>query len=185
LSLQRPQPPSLPLPQRDRTPPPNSGIKTLILTNRERFNTLYGAARTNTLFSKLVELSNNPYVQGEIIDAGANNSVASQYSDWVNHLDKVVKANQVASEIRSMAFNYLDAHSSVNYILIVGDDQIIPFRRIADRTNFPESSYTFVDPTTPWCCGWQMTISLRMIIMQIDNHAWQKNETTSRTTIGR
>jgi len=131
-----------------RTPPPNSGIKTLILTNRERFNTLYGAARTNTLFSKLVELSNNPYVQGEIIDAGANNSVASQYSDWVNHLDKVVKANQVASEIRSMAFNYLDAHSSVNYILIVGDDQIIPFRRIADRTNFPESTYTFVDPTT-------------------------------------
>lgn len=131
-----------------RTPPPNSGIKTLIITNRERFTALYGVARTNSLFTKLSGFANNPYVQGEIMDVGANSSVVAQYTEWLTHVDNVNKANQTSAAIRSLISNYLDAHASVLYIVIVGDDQIIPFRRIADRTSFSELEYTFVDAST-------------------------------------
>jgi hypothetical protein len=137
-------PPATPPP----TPPPPSGIQTLIVTNRERLTAIYGTSRTSQLFGKLATLANHPVVQGEILQVEGNDAVAAAYAAWIADPVNVPKANQVANVVRGIVMDYLAAHPSVQYIILVGDDRVVPFRRIRDRTGWPESEYTTVSVTT-------------------------------------
>lgn len=141
--------PGTPTPTPTPTPePPSSGIQTLIVTNRERLTAIYGASRVNLLFNKLTAFANHPAVRGEILEVEGNGIIAAAYSAWSTDWTDVSRANQVASTIRSVVMEYLAAHPSVRYIVLVGDDRVIPSRRIRDRTNFPESQYTVISANT-------------------------------------
>jgi hypothetical protein len=136
-----------PTPAATATPPP-SGIQTLILTNRERLTAIYGAGRVAPLFDRLAAFANHAAVQGEIVQVEGNDAVAAAYAAWIAAQTDVAEANQTAAAVRGLALSYLAAHPSVQYIVLVGDDRVIPARRIKDRTSFPESEYTSLNTTT-------------------------------------
>jgi hypothetical protein len=72
-------------------------------------------------------------VQGVILPVENDNAVSSAYSNWDNgNACDPRAANQVAEAIRNTADAYLSVHSSVQYLVIVGDDTIIPFHRVPD-----------------------------------------------------
>ena len=129
-----------PTPTATTTPPP-SGIQTVVITNRERLTTLYGTTRTTQLFDKLALFTNHASVQGELIAVDGNATVSQAYTAWAADQTNVALANRAAGAVRSVIMEYLAAHPSVQYIVIVGDDRVVPSRRVKDRTSQPESNY--------------------------------------------
>lgn len=142
-----PEPPSEPTPT-----PPSSDVRTLILVNLEQVAGLYGEAEASALMSKLEQLATHPYVSGEIVRLDWNETVSDAYVAWNADWTRVDKANQVAAAIRSIVMTYLREHTGVEYIVLVGDDRALPFRRIADETHwlYPnENDYDYVSGNHP------------------------------------
>lgn len=125
--------------------PGSSTINTVILTNRQQLAAIYGSAREASLYAKLQELANHSQVQGEIIDLSANPAIQATYTGWLADQSSVEKANRVAEAVRNELLRYLVNHSSVQYVVLAGDDRIVPSRRIADRAFYPETQYTSLD----------------------------------------
>ncbi|RME63404.1 MAG: hypothetical protein D6790_04760, partial [Caldilineae bacterium] len=134
-------PTPVPTPTPTPTPPP-SDAETLILVNRQRFESLYGSARTTTLMNKLQELANAEAVNGALIVVESHASVANAYTNWLADMTDVEKANQVAAAIRGVIMDFLANGPAVRNVVIVGDDRVIPFRRVTEGTlNKQESAY--------------------------------------------
>lgn len=148
-----PTPTPTPQPTITPTPPPQmSGVKTMILVNRERIATQYGEAAATQLLSKLSTLAAHPQVKGEVIRLDQNTTVSNTYTAWTTDLTNVTKANQVAAAIRGLVLAYWQEHVGVKYIVLVGADQVIPFRRIVDNTprnDYLEDDYLLVNATHP------------------------------------
>ncbi len=156
-----PTPPPLATPTPPPAPPPSS-VKTLILVNRERMRTVYGADLANQLMNKLVALASHPRVLGNLVQVETDAAVAAAYTDWIADPLDTDLANDVASAVRNLVLAYLDNNPNTEYIVIVGSDEIIPFRRTLDRTSHPESAYTFYvsSNTTIWAaCADDMSLT--------------------------
>lgn len=124
-------PTATPTPTPTATPLP-SQVKTLILTNRGRMSSLYGEAQTSALMSKLHQLADAPQVKGLVVQVEDNAAVAEAYDKWLasqSSLLDVSLANSVASAVRNLTLSLLSQHALVEYIVIVGSDQVIPFWR--------------------------------------------------------
>lgn len=134
-----PTPPPTPTPT--PTPPP-SDAETLILVNRQRFEALYGTARTNSLMNKLQTLANDEAVNGALIVVESHTSVANAYADWLADFTNKEKANAVAAAIRAVVMDFLANGPAVRNVVIVGDDRVIPFRRVTEGAlNKQEAAY--------------------------------------------
>jgi hypothetical protein len=124
-----------PTPPPTATPPPST-VQTIILTNRERVETLYGAAAADTLMNKLVELAGDPDVQGVLFQVETDPAVAAAYNAWTANnatLADQELANAVVAAIRNRLMSLLDSNPQTQYLVIAGDDRVIPFRRVLDR----------------------------------------------------
>ena len=136
-----PTPPPTPEPEITPTPPPSTEVRTLILVNRARMTELYGEVAEAQLMRKLDGLARSSRVQGEIIWLDNNAEVENAYRAWTGNETSVERANQVADTIRRVVMTYLDEWQGVEYLVLVGDDRALPFRRIADTTDLtPERS---------------------------------------------
>ncbi|MFN8474916.1 MAG: pre-peptidase C-terminal domain-containing protein [Anaerolineae bacterium] len=152
-------PPATPVPT---STPPASGIRTLIVTNRERLEALYGAAAATDIMNSLALLASDPRVQGTIIQAETDNSALAAYTLWNATPLDTTRANNVAAAVRNRIMAALATNPSVEYVVIVGNDSVVPFRRTPDRTKFGESNYqTFVTANTSiWAaCRDNMTLT--------------------------
>ncbi len=133
------------------TPPP-SEIQTLIVVNRSRLATMYDEASAATLITKLTQLAAHTQVKGDLVQLENNATVNTAYTAWTADSANVEKANQVAATIRAVIMTYVEQHPSVRYVVLVGDDRALPFRRVADRTpnsSYLEGSYPYVDNQDP------------------------------------
>lgn len=151
-------PPTPPTPQPQKQKPDtqtqqSTNIHTVILFNRARIVDLYSESAAIELQDKLTELAKRDEVKGEIIRLDRNTQINAAYTQWTSNADNfrsVEQANAVANTIRQMLMTYLDEHKDVQYILLVGDDRVLPFRRIPDTTTQqPEKTYTFVSNNNP------------------------------------
>lgn len=143
-----PPPPSGPGPQEAEAPP--TGVRTLILVNRARIAELYSIAAADTLMTRLELLAQHPQARGEIIRLDNNSNVSAAYAVWTADITNIEKANQLTAEIRRVIMTYLQERSGVEYVVLVGDDRALPFRRVADHTTRQsESTYTEVDEAHP------------------------------------
>jgi hypothetical protein len=122
------------------TPPP-SRVKTLLLVNRERVAALYGESAAADLMAHLASLASYPDAPGTIVQVETNAAVAAAYAQWIPDQFNTRKANNVAAAVRNLALAYLADNPDVEYIVIAGDDRVIPYRRTLDRTDHPESEY--------------------------------------------
>ncbi len=123
-------------------------VKTLILSNVDRMVAREGISQSSAalLRSKLQDLANHSAVHGRVIDLGANSSLTSLYAAWDADTSSSDSANAVlfgSGGIHDYLVNtLLVAYPSVKYIVLAGDDRIIPMARIQDTTYlFSEINY--------------------------------------------
>ncbi len=114
----------------------NDQIDTLILFNKRRMDYTYGYTDTNALSNTLKLLADDSTVNGVIY--AVDNIVSMQYNQWDADACNPYAANKVAQAIYdyiiSPAVNY--TYTNTKYIIIVGDDSIIPFYRVADLSAY-------------------------------------------------
>ena len=146
-----PTPTVAPTPTPTPTPtPPGGSVRTLILVNHTRLTQLYSADAATQLLNKLTELANRNEVKGEVIRLDNNTAVSAAYGTWTADITNVAKANQLATEIRRVIMQYMAERGGIEYVVLVGDDRALPFRRVADNTpRQSEKTYTEVDANHP------------------------------------
>lgn len=159
-----PTPPPTPPPPPTVTPTPTpdpAGVKTLILTNRARVEAIYGQAKANTLMDKLFNLANDVQVVGAVIQVENDASVAAAYDVWTADSTALAdqdKANAVVAAVRNHVLAFLATAPQVTNVVIIGDDRIIPFRRVLDRVNPQGPAALFVEPNYANAVGANSTV---------------------------
>ncbi len=110
---------------------------TLILYNKTRLDQVYGVAKGNAISEALGALADEPTVRGLVVPVDSNEIVSKTYADWSvspNYCN-VISANAVADAIRNEIISpTLAAHGTITYVVLVGSDEQIPFRRVPDWT---------------------------------------------------
>lgn len=117
-----------------------SDTLTLFLAAPERMVARYGAA---PVMPALYTLAAHPDVRGVILDVLTDADVRAAYAAWDANPSSWVKANEVAAAIKNLIDQYTQAYPNLQYLVLVGSDEIIPFYRVADQngTMWQESSY--------------------------------------------
>jgi hypothetical protein len=123
-------------------------VDVLIVTNWERLATLYGPGEADRVLQKLDTLANT--VNGTVLVVENDPATAAAYDAWTANPTSFTHANAVADAIHDQIVGQLSVSPDTAYVVIVGDDRVIPFRRVRDRTDHPEHHYKQVpyDTTT-------------------------------------
>lgn len=122
--------------------------KTLFVTQRERLMAKFGMTDADwTAFeARMEDLAERPEVGGHIMSVSGD-----EYFQWDTTPEDVSAANAVAQAVRGEVWDYLAQNRSIECVLIVGDDDVVPFRRVKDETvisnerYYAESSFLYYD----------------------------------------
>lgn len=120
-----------------------SSIKTLFLRNNTRIEMFY-PGKSSLVSEKLAKIITNDKVHGFIVEVDSILGIDELYSLWDLDPTNQNKANDVANSIRNYVKNLVrNTYTNAEYIVIVGDDRIIPFFRIPDSTpgSYSEDDY--------------------------------------------
>ena len=117
-------------------PPPADPVRTIILHYPARLAQKYPgqAAAVATLTARLEALAAHPDVAGVVVDLGSDPDLAAAYARWDAKPDNPALANHVAANLKSFLYSLSDAYPNWEYLVLVGGDQIIPYRRLRDVT---------------------------------------------------
>jgi hypothetical protein len=119
------------------SPITDGAVETLILFNETRFNHFYTGTDTITtsdMINKLNTLAAHPSVNGVVVNLDDYKAINQSYQNWDNNPGNPQQANNVARNIKALLYTQYQAYPNLKYLVIVGGDQIIPFRRIQDKT---------------------------------------------------
>lgn len=128
-----------------------TGTKTLILVNPTRMGDFYSQQKIDLLMNKLTELAGKERVNGEIVRLDQVPTIKAAYESWIanGYLTNVGSANDVSIRIREE----IKRHTGLRYIILVGDDRVLPFYRVYDQTGSStlpsEKNYEHVTNTHP------------------------------------
>ena len=123
-----------------------SAAQTLIITNKERLAYCWGPERSEQVENELIKLSYHVSVGGIPVYVEEDEAVAGAYKSWDFNVQDPQGANNVARHIKDLMDDKLIDYTGIRYIIIVGDDRIIPFYRIFDNSGDPtENSYDKVN----------------------------------------
>jgi YVTN family beta-propeller protein len=122
-----------PIPPISLPPPPDDSVRVLLVTNGQRLQNQYGITRTSALSNGLATLANA--VSGTIVYLENYADVVEAYSQWDSLRENPVAANYVADNIKHIVEGMLTAsYTNTEHIVLVGNDNIVPFRRLPDAT---------------------------------------------------
>ena len=128
---------------------PGTSFKTLILTDDSR---LADDGHKTGMWSDLQAFANLPSVNGTIVDVG---SVSPQVSDLQAQADLSTNVGcpyaetLVASSIRQIVKQVRAKDPQLKYIVIVGNDHVIPFFRYSDTAPAESTESGFNPPVRP------------------------------------
>jgi len=100
------------------------------------------------LWNRLEALAAHPTFPGQILWLDEIPEVLQAYKDWDDEPTSIERANAVVMHIQKAIAHRLEALPEVEYLVLVGDDWIIPARRLPDRTNYPEGRYQWLPGTS-------------------------------------
>ena len=133
-------------------------IRTLILVNAERSAQVHGLDATETLITQLQTLAAHPAVQGILFFLEDDPLLTSYYAQlddtpFTQAQAHVQAANRVANRIKAIVEAQLGTYSGRRYLVLVGDDRIIPHYRLSipvypygiDPAWQRENSYPWID----------------------------------------
>ncbi|MCO6452274.1 MAG: right-handed parallel beta-helix repeat-containing protein, partial [Caldilineales bacterium] len=114
--------------------------ETLILYDQRRIERLYGpddigsqSTLTTTLTNNLHLLADHATVKGAVIALETYPDVQEAYDAWDNgNVCVVAAANEVTYQIKLVIASLLSNYPNAKSILIVGNDEVVPFRRLKD-----------------------------------------------------
>ena len=116
-------------------------LATIFLVNRERLGDTFGPTAANDVISALETLAARPDVKGVVVPVEGDASVASAYAAWNANPCASDRANKVVSAItrlvmgvRNGALPGVAAHPSLENVVLVGGDDIVPMARLDDTT---------------------------------------------------
>ncbi|HEX9922535.1 MAG TPA: hypothetical protein VGD99_07720 [Anaerolineae bacterium] len=123
---------------------PTRNARTVILTDESRMSLdVTPPGETQTLGQRLTELANHPAVDGVVVNVNDDLRVrqANQVAD--NNMSCPYAKNLVARGIKDIVEGYHDQPgSNLEYVVIIGGDEVIPFFRHPDpKILAPESNY--------------------------------------------
>ncbi len=108
-------------------------ITTLIVTHFDRWEQFYGFDAAQQVHSKTVELAQA--VGGLVMPVESSADAAAAFAAWDINTCSARTANDAAFAIKGVIFDALRNHPTIRYIVIVGDDNIVPFYRLIDTTS--------------------------------------------------
>ena len=114
--------------------PVSGSIKTLILADFGRMEQFSGtSAEVDSLKARLASFGARVDIGGAVIDVGLDARVAAANAQADDKSSCPSAKNIVAAAIRELVRRYRDAHPEIEYVVIVGNDAVIPFYRQADQ----------------------------------------------------
>ncbi len=120
---------------------PATAGKTLILTNYQKLVELYGVSRADAVMQKLDTLAAHSAVQGTVVRVEEDTNTALAYSARGGDYANKFKANSVAEAIRQQVLDHWNGHlDAFEYLVLVGDDRVLPMYRLSDFTRTPDPS---------------------------------------------
>ena len=109
--------------------------------NRERLGDTFGPTAADDVITALETLAARPDVNGVVIPVEGDASVAAAYTAWDANPCASDRANKVVSAItrlvmgvRNGALPGVAAHPSLENVVLVGGDDIVPMARLDDTT---------------------------------------------------
>ena len=96
----------------------------------------------DALSAELASFADLVDIKGMILPVDSFEAVRNAYSAWDINAGDPEAANTVAANIRLVLHQTLDTHTKVKYVVAVGSDEVIPFRRVPDEVYLSnESTY--------------------------------------------
>ncbi len=125
-------------------------VRTLILFPKSRMAQRYGDTQVQALGNLMRLFADDKRIRGVIIDPESYSSVANAYADWDARPLDVAAANRIAEAIKNeIILPAREKYPQLRYLLLVGNDTILPFYRLHDPTRATERLYHQLDPQTP------------------------------------
>jgi len=109
--------------------------RTLIITNKQRIEQLYGSDAVDDLMASLQNFADHDTVRGLIFPVERDPFVSIAYGIWDESVCDPEAANEVAGAIKNLLNSYFFGSASfpnLTYVVIVGGDEVIPYRRVLD-----------------------------------------------------
>ena len=114
--------------------------KTLFLVNRQRMAGLYDGTNStsidtllNTPGSWLNLVASRPEVDGVVLPIDGDPNVRTAYQNWDASPCSIDAVNNVVQSIDDVIAQYKAQLTSVKYVVVLGNDTVIPFWRQYDR----------------------------------------------------
>jgi hypothetical protein len=118
------------------------GYKTIILLDRLRLEEEYDLNEVDALRVKLQALADRPEVHGVVLDVNEDARVAAANQQADEKVDCPQAKNLVADAIKQIVQRSRTLNPELEYVVIVGNDDMIPFFRSPDRAMLAaESNY--------------------------------------------
>ncbi len=117
-------------------------VRTLILVNQRKLAEIHSSAQASLLITKVNTLREHPDVKGIVREVESDADVSTSYAAWDSDPTSMDKANAVSAAIKDVVLADWAAHPGLEYLVIVGDDRVIPFRRV-DIRGYGEGEYAF------------------------------------------
>lgn len=114
--------------------------RTLIVTNRQVSNSVYGTSATDAGMTALSSLAARPELAGVVVDVSQNRNVATAMNTWRGRWCEPQAANAAASHIRSLILDYRTAYPSIDTVVLAGDDFMLPDFRLPDAASLGNES---------------------------------------------
>ena len=122
----------------------NPATQSLFLLSRARLARFFPDS-ADVVLACLENFADHYDIQGVIINVDSSPHVADAYQHWDqgDNWSSAYYANQVAFAIDQYLEKQLRRYLHIKYIIIIGDDAIIPYHRISDQSTrgFQESNY--------------------------------------------
>ena len=151
--------------------------KTLIVTHGGRLASLYSAGeRDNVLHALNSTLAPHAQVSGLVVDLATEGSVADEYNAWLASASNA-NANQVCDAIWHVIDNRLTQNPSIEYVVLVGNDLVIPLRRVRDGTR-DEANYPYNIVGSQYSAGNITELALNEGNVLSDDYYVDRNPTT-------
>jgi uncharacterized repeat protein (TIGR01451 family) len=121
----------------------SAAVNTLFIVNQERLGDTYGATAANGVMTALGALAGRADLgmSGAVIPVEGYSEVAQAYAAWdEDNPCSPLLANDVVMAIASRINEMRAAHPGVQFIVVVGSDEIVPMARVPDLTQLSNES---------------------------------------------
>ncbi|MCB1058273.1 MAG: hypothetical protein KDD11_22465 [Acidobacteria bacterium] len=166
-------------------PNPDS-VDTVILLNSARMEDTFGMTpeELHNFMVAVADLADHPAVNGIVVDLAGVTDLQTLYAEWDADPASATKANLVLLGCHSDINHSLppdctsgeldgihdvvtslanQIYPQTEYVIVIGDDRIVPMTRIQDRAAlFPESNYPSDDPDSELTIQGGSTVALAL-----------------------